>query len=1248
MSEPVGPVALEYESLCRQNNCRVDRVIRSQLTLPPQRIDELDLSRTFVGPKGFKAFVKVIPMCPVVEVINVSNNGLTNECILELCSVLRDNRTVTALNVSGNPIDFHSGKALIDLVEFNNHIARVEADDTDMYDVVVDRLLMSVRENKKMKESGSWVVPKISTDYSQKIPTLPPVVVDRTEGTITPKAPTPASNRTPRSTGTVSLPIPVSQQYKPTALELLRSSPRVTTPSGRKPIPGIASMILSKMGPSQKEKLRQQYAERTAKASLDAASYAKKSRERLLALESEEEAVREQHQARTVILPETVTTIEEEKTQEDNEDSINEGGEEDKPCDRLQPTSSPISARKKSPKNVPIEPPAPPPNMMGTLERDALLAEVQRLSEEQKAKEGSASPLDGSLVAETKKSSHLSDTSRERRSSSIIWGVNSHGPPEESVRCDSFISNTAAYLQPLKLIQTDGDNKVAKQFKKFINDGAAAFELHDLKAALDKWSQAISLANAVRNKEWVLFVTQNLQILSFESLMEQGEKAITESYIPNALKFYGKALTVAKRAKQRDWEDRVLEMISVARNKAFDRRLEVATEILHSYESFALGQEVTGETQFVDDCDEEGGAPVKHSLEFVHEWDSMVLVYELTECWGDFEAVALYSQEQLEHIEEILKAVADIRCNRMFVPENSHKHCVSFLRTSYLNPTERKRLIELHKQILVNSQRVASILLECLTRLYLGNLYLSANNLSDALNMFDTALELVKHPKLSASPQVVDMLSCMSGLGKCILLMLLGDHPQSKLELSFLLNKLNQILRPSSYSHHENNKNKPTREVLLWMRDRVYNLLVEISVFSGRYQEAFEMEEERKTEWYDDMLSSKTRLNFPAQTTTVNVHQYAKKLNVTFISYAVHNTPLWNSELGLFEFKEHVYIWAMGKSGVLKFVLVDCWRILPDNTTLSSVIDNSIRRTESHTMRYALQLLWNVLIAPVVHYLELTPSTGVFGPRVVAVPDKMLWFIPFTALLDDANAYFAEKYVVTTSPSILSTMYAFISAAKIVDRGPTRRVVWGPSEGPQRMLFLRSDLVAETQVLAKAAKAEIIQDSAVDELALKVILQTCRVVHVSACAVGNSKGMLTKNVGGGILVNKQWEPSGTISFDVISNMDVPACVVSLGRCEECTPSTVHVNVNSHERNWIHRKTLMEENVRAWISAGTACVMMSRWGTSDSVDFWDTLYKSFTFTSESTSAFTAALRKFIELHRLNPERWAGLMACGVDG
>jgi Ran GTPase-activating protein (RanGAP) involved in mRNA processing and transport len=84
-------------------------------------VEVLDFSKNFLSSKGIFPFMKILQHFTNLRILILKNNGLNNECVFELCKVLKGLSLVN-LDLSGNKISKLVVPSLLELTDLNKYL----------------------------------------------------------------------------------------------------------------------------------------------------------------------------------------------------------------------------------------------------------------------------------------------------------------------------------------------------------------------------------------------------------------------------------------------------------------------------------------------------------------------------------------------------------------------------------------------------------------------------------------------------------------------------------------------------------------------------------------------------------------------------------------------------------------------------------------------------------------------------------------------------------------------------------------------------------------------------------------------------------------------------------------------------------------------------------------------------------------------------------------------------------------------
>jgi Ran GTPase-activating protein (RanGAP) involved in mRNA processing and transport len=86
-----------------------------------ENIEVLDFSRNYLSSKGIFPFLKILQYFTNLRILILKNNGLNNECVIELCKVLKELSLVN-LDLSGNKISKSVVPSIVELTDSNKYL----------------------------------------------------------------------------------------------------------------------------------------------------------------------------------------------------------------------------------------------------------------------------------------------------------------------------------------------------------------------------------------------------------------------------------------------------------------------------------------------------------------------------------------------------------------------------------------------------------------------------------------------------------------------------------------------------------------------------------------------------------------------------------------------------------------------------------------------------------------------------------------------------------------------------------------------------------------------------------------------------------------------------------------------------------------------------------------------------------------------------------------------------------------------
>ncbi|MGD1950093.1 MAG: CHAT domain-containing protein [Leptolyngbyaceae cyanobacterium] len=205
----------------------------------------------------------------------------------------------------------------------------------------------------------------------------------------------------------------------------------------------------------------------------------------------------------------------------------------------------------------------------------------------------------------------------------------------------------------------------------------------------------------------------------------------------------------------------------------------------------------------------------------------------------------------------------------------------------------------------------------------------------------------------------------------------------------------------------------------------LYDQLQQVLIEQGDTETALVVSERGRARAFAELLAAQTLDSGMAEPSTelsvAQIKTLAKQQSATFVQYSVIRQPL----PGRTRFaNQALFIWVVNPTGEIHFEQVDLTQ-QPDllkETLAASQESLGVRgfnpwgnniALASSTAATDLQQLYDLIVAPIAQYLPQSPTE-----RVVIVPHRELFLVPFPALQNAQNKYLIENHTLATAPSL--------------------------------------------------------------------------------------------------------------------------------------------------------------------------------------------------------------------------------------
>jgi len=988
-----------YKERCAKEGCRCNSAVIAMLKAQPHRpLQQLPLANNYVGPRGFLAVMHLVEQCQTIEMLDLRGNGLDNHAVQLLCHVLQRHLGVSRVHLDSNPIALDAGHALMKLLQTNRNIVECTVAHTDVPPGICDRIAMAAAENHEhvtgkkpamlpsrplaLRPSSS---PGLGTAGSSETPARGGAAVRAARlgsaSTQPPAAESPAQSPSERaSVPTVSAPdtttpragyggATMSPRFgRPPAgpgAGSPQKTPTLTTAKPKPPGPAIASDFHARLTPDHRRELRERYRRRAAQYQAEAAKTessraAAVARTELQALEAAQQRVqaeRETEAAKRVprSLPELRMTPNGQKSAaaDADESNLHSNTSRDHPSrprnrgSRRQRTgNSPdqtideATPDRDSPGAGADEPAASKPKAARfVIDGETTAPERAPRQTKPEDKPSASMHADFELVAE----------------SDIATAATGDAAPPNTDNNNN--ASAAAPMNALVVAEED-------QFKVLFNLGCRQYNEHNLDAAYKAWTDALELATAQHNREWMSLLTENLQALSYEVLMAETTKHVDDGALDDAERTLALAERIATRARNAAWISEVAKVRQRVLRGQFQRHHERAQERYEALQQYHAVQ-VTD-----DDRYEEDGVLMRHSALYVNEWARMLLVKEAVEGWCEAyqrgnEVGGQQGRAMREVVDTAVGALCSLLLERYYTFEHETPSTLTSFHTWGLIETERDKLVELWRDICSKAKVLQNPRWELLQAGQLGNLLLASHDLSSAIQQFTTMgdrAEAIGDRYLLAAARYFCGTAQLQR----------ASYADAETHLRFAVELLNDLRRdlpdpakpaaqpaapsptgdislpasadygdrlspnlPTSaagerpHSSAESADNGeggrltwPTQRMAANLHHRLYYLRSRCFACAFKFTDALEMHERALVNAHCDVLYEKMTKNFN-QPTRDHIACVAATMQAPLVYFATHYRHEWDSDADMYAILEHLYVWVVPADGPAKFTLID-------------------------------------------------------------------------------------------------------------------------------------------------------------------------------------------------------------------------------------------------------------------------------------------------------------------------------------
>lgn len=426
----------------------------------------------------------------------------------------------------------------------------------------------------------------------------------------------------------------------------------------------------------------------------------------------------------------------------------------------------------------------------------------------------------------------------------------------------------------------------------------------------------------------------------------------------------------------------------------------------------------------------------------------------------------------------------------------------------------------------------------------LGSAYQSQENYDKALAAYEQSLNLARQLNYSRGEGITlsNIGAALSKMGKL-----------SEAETAFRSSiKVSESIRASLGSEDA------FKISISDVQSRPYRMLQQVLVAQNKPLDALEISERSRARAFVELLASRLSTQQVEQLTVEpptlqQIQQIAKTKNATLVEYSIIN---FRNE------KAKLYIWIVQPTGEIAFRQVDLNQSISNpiqELIASSRKSIGVRGRGSFEPEYIdevsqvqnLQKLHKVLIEPIAELLPKNPDE-----RVIFIPHRSLFLVPFPALQDKEGKYLIEKHTILTAPAIQVLDLTHQQSKKVYSNSAKNNLVVGNpimpnvtnqnGELPTQLSQLSG---AETEALeiAHLLNTKAITKEQATETAIVKQISQAKIIHLATHGLLDDFSGL--GVPGAIALAPSNQDDGFLTASEIIELELNAELVVLSACD---------------------------------------------------------------------------------------------------
>ncbi|OLP20005.1 hypothetical protein BST81_02725 [Leptolyngbya sp. 'hensonii'] len=561
---------------------------------------------------------------------------------------------------------------------------------------------------------------------------------------------------------------------------------------------------------------------------------------------------------------------------------------------------------------------------------------------------------------------------------------------------------------------------------------------------------------------------------------------------------------------------------------------------------------------------------------------------------------------------------------------------------AYMDKGDLQKAIDLFQQDLAIAREFNKREAEGQVLNNLGNLYYRLGQYDRAIEHYQQALPIMRQVNYGRGEGIV-----LTNLG--VTYVRLQQYPQAEASLRSAISVWDKI-------RGRLGENDQFKVSIFEQFARIYTTLQEVLAAQNQPEAALEISEQGRARAFAELLARRRQpgKTFVEPLTPIQIadmRRIARERQATLVEYSVITDDITRNSI-LESLETELFIWVVQPSGQTHFRRSSLKALDEKNLRLKDLVAASrsaigvrgITFTESPeelARAYAelrrqrqenaqLQQQYQMLIQPIADLLPTDPKA-----RVIIIPHRSLFFVPFAALQDQQGTYLIERHTLTISPSIqildLNRRPPATQPGKVLIVGNPTMPSLPPGPGrPAIRLNTLPGAETEAKAIAKLLGTSPLLGAQATETAVRQQLSQARIIHLATHGLLNE--VIAQGIPGAIALAASGKEDGFLTTSDILDLQLQAELVVLSACDT------------------GRGNITEDGIiglsRAFISAGVPTVIVSLWQVPDQptaflmTQFYETLQQNPDKAQAMRQAMLTTLKEYPD-----PKAWAAFTLIG---